>query len=234
MNASRDPKGMAKTLLQDVAAHGLALSHSQSLEIAAHQLGYADWNTAAAALAGESFEPLQLPQGWQVAGSNASDYRIGIDPDAPGMPVTLQSLDHRGPHTGFATLVQMVEAAGFRGKRLRLSVELSCAYVTGAATIWMRVDDAVGRNIRFDNMEERSSDGVLSGTQDWTTRHIVLNVPEGAEILHYGFYLRGEGQCWSRGFDLQVVDDSVPVTSDGRKVLGQPMNLKFAEKAVMS
>ncbi|MDX8351207.1 glyoxalase superfamily protein [Cognatiyoonia sp. IB215182] len=234
MNASRDPKAMAKTLRSDVAAYGLQLSHSQSLEIVAHQLGHADWNTAAAALAGGNFGPLQLPLGWQVAGSNATDYRIGIDPDAPGAPATIQSLEHRGPHTGFATLVQMVEAAPFRGKRLQLSVELSSAHVTGAATIWMRIDDAVGRNIRFDNMEDRRSDGVLVGTKDWTERQIVLNVPEGADTLHYGFYLRGEGQCWSRGFNLREVDESVPVTSDGRKVLEQPMNLNFAEKSVVA
>lgn len=234
MNASRDPKSMAKTLRNDLADYGCELSHSQCLEIVAHQLGHADWNTAAASLAQDSFGPLQLPLGWQVAGSNATDYRIGIDPDAPGSPATIQSLEHRGPHTGFATLVQMVDAAAFRGKRLQLSVELSCAHVTGAATIWMRIDDAVGRNIRFDNMEDRRAHGVLTGTQDWTERRIVLNVPEGADTLHYGFYLRGEGQCWSRAFDLREVDDSVRVTSDGRKVLDQPMNLNFAEKSVMA
>ena len=234
MTALRDPKAMAKALRHDVAAHGLQLSHAQCLEIVAHQLGHADWNTAAAALTGDSFGPLQLPLGWQVAGSNATDYRIGIDPDASGAPVTIQSLRHRGPHTGFATLVQMVEAAPFRCKRLQLSVELSCAHVTGVATIWMRIDDAVGRNIRFDNMEDRRKDGALTGTQDWAERRIVLNVPESADTLHYGFYLRGEGQSWSRGFDLREVDDSVSVTSDGRKVLEQPMNLNFAEKSVMA
>ncbi len=234
MNALRDPKAMAKALRNDMAAHGLKLSHSQCLEIVAHQLGHADWNTAAATFADDGFGPLQLPMGWQVAGSNATDYRIGMDPDTLGTPVTIQSLDHRGPHTGFATLAQMVDAAGFRGKRLQLSVDLSCAHVTAAVTIWMRIDDAVGRNIRFDNMEDRRSDGVLQGAQDWTKRHIVLDVPEDADTLHYGFYLRGEGQCWSRGLDLREVDDSVPVTSDAREVLDQPMNLNFAEQSVMA
>ncbi|WP_341365495.1 glyoxalase superfamily protein [Yoonia sp. BS5-3] len=234
MNASRDPKKMAKTLRADLAARDMALSHAECLEIVAHQLGYADWNTAAADGNPSGIAPLQLPLGWQVGGSNMTDYRIGIDPDADGQPVTIQSLDHRGPHLGFITLMQMVHAENYRGKRLRLTADLSCAHVTGAVTIWMRVDDAVGRNIRFDNMETRKTDGVLTGTQDWTSRRIVLNVPEGAETLHFGFYLRGQGQCWSRGFDLQVVDDSVAVTTEGRSVHDAPMNLRFAEKSVMA
>ncbi len=234
MNASRDPKAMAKILRGDVAAYGLELSHSQCLEIVAHQLGHADWNTAAATLAGDRFGPLQLPMGWQVAGSNATDYRIGIDPDAPGAPVTIQSLEHRGPHLGFATLMQMVDASAFAGQRLQLSADLSCAHVRGAATIWMRIDDEHGRNIRFDNMEDRRVDGVLQGTQDWTERRIVLNVPKGSHTLNYGLYLRGQGQCWSRRFDLQTVGADVPTTSDGRKVHDQPMNMNFAERSVMA
>lgn len=234
MNASRAPKAMAKTLRADMAARDVTLSHAECLEIVAHQLGYADWNTASADGQPEGFTPLQLPLGWQVGGTNTTDYRIGIDPDAAGQPATIQSLAHRGPHLGFVTLMQMVNAEAYRGKRLQLSADLSCAHVTGAVTIWMRVDDSVGRNIRFDNMETRKSDGVLTGTQDWTERCIVLNIPEASETLHFGFYLRGEGQCWSRGFDLQAVDDSVPVTSDGQKVLHEPMNLRFAEKSVMA
>ena len=128
----------------------------------------------------------------------------------------------------------MVSAEPYRGQRLQLTADLSCAHVTGAVTIWMRVDDSVGRNIRFDNMETRKTEGVLTGTQDWTERQIVLNIPDAAETLHFGFYLRGEGQCWSRGFDLQAVDNNVQVTSDGQKVLHEPMNLRFAEKSVLA
>lgn len=233
MNASRDPKAMAKALRTALAERDVDFSHSTCLEVVARQLGYADWNTASASMNG-TFGPLQLPMGWQVAGSNATDYRVGIDPDQPGHPVTIQSLEHRGPHTGFATLVQMVDATPFQGQRLRLTAELSCAHVTGAATMWMRIDDAVGRNIRLDNMEERRTDGVISGTCDWVARHIVLDIPDNADSLHYGFYLRGEGQCWSRGFDLREVGQDVPVTSTARRVLEQPMNLNFAEASIMA
>ena len=234
MNASRAPKAMAKALRADMAARNIPLSHAECLEIVAHQLGYADWNTAVAAPQPEGMAPLQLPLGWHVGGTSPADYRIGIDPDAAGQPVIIQSLAHRGPHIGFVTLMQTVHADAYRGKRLQLTADLSCAQVSGAVTIWMRVADAVGRNIRFDNMETRKSAGVLTGTQDWTERRIVLTIPEAAETLHFGFYLRGEGQCWSRGFDLQTVDDNVPVTSDGNMVLTEPMNLRFAEKSVMA
>lgn len=43
-------KNAAKVLRDEVRAAGAELTHSQSLEIVAHQLGYRDWNTASAQL----------------------------------------------------------------------------------------------------------------------------------------------------------------------------------------
>ena len=92
----------------------------------------------------------------------------------------------------------------------------------------MRMDDAGNQVVAFDNMEERGTDGVLTGTVDWQTRDIVLDVPETAVSIHYGFYLRGAGQCWARAFDLQTVGADVQATSDAAgPYLAQPTNLAF-------
>ncbi len=45
-------KMAARTLRADLAERGLAISHSDALELVAHQLGLRDWNTASAVLAG--------------------------------------------------------------------------------------------------------------------------------------------------------------------------------------
>ncbi len=236
MTASRDPKVMAKALRGALAARDITLTHSDCLELVARQLGYADWNTAVADQSsdGKPFGPFQLPMGWTVSGTDASGYKVGIDPDKLGEPATIRSLDDKGPHNGFATLMQSTDAAKYVGYRIMMNVELSCAHVLGAATIWLRIDDRNGGTLRFDNMETRADDGVLSGTQDWVRRSIVLEVPETADSLNYGFYLRGSGQCWSRGFSFRQVDDSVPVTSEKRGKLKEPVNLDFARVSSMA
>lgn len=48
MHSVLDSKAMAKVLRQSLAMRGLNLSHSECLEIVAHQFGLADWNTLSA------------------------------------------------------------------------------------------------------------------------------------------------------------------------------------------
>ncbi len=43
-----DPKSMARRLRADLAARDVAVSHSEALELVAHQYGVRDWNTLAA------------------------------------------------------------------------------------------------------------------------------------------------------------------------------------------
>ena len=233
MQTMRDPKAMARTLKSALAADHIHKSHSECLEIVARQLGFADWNTANALLEGKSkpLPKLMLPQGWQVGGTQAQDYRIGIDSNAVGAPATIQSLHSGGEQTGFATLMQSVTAAPYLGKRLRLTAELRCEGCTGAATLWMRTNSDDGRVLILDNMEMRSSNGVLTGDMDWQQRQIVFDIPEGSRSLHYGFYLRGIGKCWARDFDIKTVSQAVPVTADRDELQPSPTNLGLSEKA---
>jgi catechol 2,3-dioxygenase-like lactoylglutathione lyase family enzyme len=50
MTTISDAKRMAKALRSPLASRGVEISHSESLELVAAQLGYRDWNTAAARL----------------------------------------------------------------------------------------------------------------------------------------------------------------------------------------
>ena len=57
-----DAKRAARILRDELARLGLTeISHSRALEIVAHQLGHADWNTAAARLVGSDAELLGAP-----------------------------------------------------------------------------------------------------------------------------------------------------------------------------
>ena len=50
MTTTDDAKSMARVLRSALAARGVDVSHSDTLEIVAAQLGHRDWNTATAAL----------------------------------------------------------------------------------------------------------------------------------------------------------------------------------------
>jgi len=234
MTFSRDPKLMAKALRAEMASQGVELSHSQCLEMVARQLGFKDWNTAAAQYITDKAAPLpnlRLPHGWSLSGTQARDYSVGIDDTNPEHAATIQAIEKDGPYVGFATLMQSIQAQAFHGKRLCLSAELRVQDAPGAATLWMRMDDDTGKTVAFDNMEKRSVDGVLTGTTNWTQREVVLDVPETANSIHYGFYLRGAGQCWAKGFALDTVTREVAVTSKGKGYLDAPTNLSFTAGA---
>lgn len=229
MHISRDPKAMAKTLRSALGRRDITLSHSQCLEVVAQQLGFADWNTATAE--GRSVaRTLPLPQDWFVAGSAPHNYHAGLDRHHADQAATIYAKEDGRQITGFATLMQSFDARAYLGKRIRLVGELSCADTDGLATMWMRIDSAEQGGIRLDNMLTRSENGPLTGTQTWARRVIVLDVPAEAEEIAFGFMLEGKGRCWCRGFEIDMVDTRVAVTSDKASYLNAPSNLDFSPK----
>lgn len=121
--------------------------------------------------------------------------------------------------------MQSILADPYRGGRLRLTAQLRTeAAETG--TLWMRVDPAEGRYLRFDNLLRRPG-GPLTGTVGWTERQIVLDVPEAAATIHYGFFLRGSGKAWARRFALEAVGADVATTEAEPRYLSRPTNLDF-------
>lgn len=243
MRTFRDAKAMAKSLREELGRRGTALSHGDCLEIVARLFGLDNWNVLSARLtvAAESAPavPLERPAGWIVSGSKPHLYEAGIDPATPhgdGRTAVIRCRYAEGDpvyaamEKGFATLMQSVAASPYRGKRVCLSAELRSRDIVGAATLWLRADAATGRSVAFDNMEERSVDGPLTGTQSWTGRRIVLDVPETAESLHFGFYLRGSGEAWASGFDLREASPEDGEAARAR-ISPVPVNLDFAESA---
>lgn len=222
MPFAHDPKTLAHRLRSSLKSRNIDLSHSQALEIVSHQLGFADWNTASALLTPPT---LQIPKDWVLSGANPKDYDVGVDPAHPAHGATIRARDIEPKQGGFATLMQSVSAQPFIGQRLRFQADLRCRDVVGAATIWMRMDGPSDGSIRFDNMERRTVDGPLQGTQDWQTREIVLDVPPEVQSIHYGFYLRGTGQCWARAFAVEKVGQEVAITSQKAAYLSKPSNL---------
>jgi hypothetical protein len=229
MHSFLDSKHMAKALRQALAERGQEISHSDALELVARQFGFADWNMLSARIEAARLKPLELPPGWHVAGhTNESNYRLGIDPKAPGTaliesrPDREAAIDRAAGET--AVLMQSILADPWPGGRLKLTAELRTEDAE-TATLWMRVDPAEGRYLRFDNLMQRPG-GPLEGNHGWTQRHIVLDVPEAAATIHYGFFLRGTGRVWARRFRLEAVGEEV-ATTEPALYLSRPTNLDF-------
>ena len=81
----------------------------------------------------------------------------------------------------------------------------------------MRLDDAQGRALAFDNMQDRP----LRGTGGFQTAEVVLDVPEAAERLSFGVVLHGPGALWVRQLSLEAVDDEVASTDVLRPLRAQ-------------
>lgn len=212
MHSFLDSKHMAKALRQALAERGQEISHSDALELVARQFGFANWNMLSARIETAQLRPLDLPTGWHVAShTNEGNYRLGIDPKAPGTaliesrPDRDSAIDRAAGET--AVLMQSILADPWRGGRLKLTAELRTE-AAETATLWMRVNPAEGRYLHFDNLL-RHPGGPLERSNGWTERHIVLDVPEAAATIHYGFFLRGSGKAWARRFNLEAVGADV-------------------------
>lgn len=233
MRTFMDAKTIAKTLRSELAVKKLDLTHSESLELVSRLFGFKDWNRLAARIGEAEALPtgaLKVPDGWVVDGPRPDHYELGIDPRATGVAVirSRQTSPRTGSQGDFATLMQTFLADTYLGQRLRLVAELKADTVAEAMTLWMRIDGSGQRTLQFENMEQRQSNGPLSGTTDWTRREIVLNVPEDAQSISFGFYLRGAGTARARSFELSVVGDDIPTTARTELYLSGPANLSLS------
>jgi hypothetical protein len=225
-----DSKLMAKALRVALAERGHELSHSEALELVAHQFGFANWNMLSAHIEAAQLAPLEMPPGWHVAShTNEWNYRLGLDPKRPGAALIESradrddAIDRTAGET--AVLMQSILADAWRGTRLKLTAELRTEDAE-TATLWMRVDPAEGRYLRFDNLMRRPG-GPLEGTIGWTERSIVLDVPDNAATIHYGFFLKGSGRVWARRFALATVTADIATTEAEPRYLSRPTNLDF-------
>jgi hypothetical protein len=230
MHTFTEAKLMAKLLRQALSERGFDITHGDSLELVARLFGLADWNILSAKIDdAKANDPGELPPGWTRAGKPARRYRTGVDrlqgaawiENAPAFASNLGDDD-------YCTLMQSVDATPFRGQRLQLRTSLRADAVDGGVTVWFRIDGPLG-SLRFENLERYERGGPISGTTKWTDRTIVLDVPEEATTLNYGFYLKGTGKGWARGFSLEVVDASVPLNTPDTNALQAPTNLDFRQ-----
>ena len=219
-------KARAKLLRTAMADLNFDLSHGQALDVLAKLEGLKDWNTLSARL--DPDVPIgPLPEGWMRSGNRPERFEMGRA-KRDGEQVAAIRLKAGEEHgDAFGTLMQTIKANDFRGKRVALSAQIASDDVSGGVTIWMRADDAGKQAVAFDNLESAPvGEGTITGTSDWVQRSVVLDIPDTAETLNFGFYLRGGGTAWCRNVSVAEADE--PVTKANRVPGDAPQNLSFA------
>jgi hypothetical protein len=174
-------------------------------------------------LAGNSYA--NVPKGWFITGSQSADFIFGSEPGTR-RPGSHNAFIHAKTNSdGFGGLMQIIKAGHYRGKRVRLSGYLR-TNDAGKGQMWMRIDgDTAGKNLGFDNMEQRA----LQGDQPWRRCEIVLDVPVDAKDIAFGFFLVSKGEVWGDSFQLDIVDNNVPVTDTTAQIPDAPVNLDFSQ-----
>jgi hypothetical protein len=168
----------------------------------------------------------KIPTGWFPAGSNPSEYEMGIDNSIFQNGQVCAYIKSKSPKENqFGTLMQTISAENYSGKRLMLSGYIKSEDVKGWSGMWMRIDGESSQQLGFDNMYDRA----IKGTTDWKKHEIVLDIPANSLTINYGVLLNSDGKVWFDNFELKEVDKNVPVTNLRKesKLPSQPINLDF-------
>jgi len=170
------------------------------------------------------------PTGWYKNGSNTQGYVVGVDQTQAynGLPSAYVRSTNAGT-TGFGGMMQTATAETYVGKRVRYSAWVRAADVgEGGGHLWLRIDGKqAGQMLGFDNMNGRA----LEGTTGWRYESVVLDVPDDARGLAYGFFVAGDGQMWVNNARIEEVGSEVPTTNllDKPPQQPEPRNLNFSE-----
>lgn len=164
------------------------------------------------------------PRGWFITGSAQNDFQTGTEASTRVPNSTSAYLRAKSESNGFATLMQTIDAAAYKGKRVRLSGYLRTKDA-GKGALWMRVDDADKKSVAFDNMDDRAQ----QGDKPWQSFDVVLEVPDNARDIAFGVLLQNKGEVWADGLKFEVVGKDVPVTGGPHPLSPAPVNLGFAE-----
>lgn len=106
---------------------------------------------------------------------------------------------------GFGNVMQSIDAAPYRGKRVRLKAAVRIQGAGIRAQMWMRVDREGGERGFFDNMGNRPI-----RTSKWEEFEIEGDVHDDASSINVGLMLLGGGGVYADAFSLETVGGALP------------------------
>lgn len=157
----------------------------------------------------ESGSEGEVPPGW-FSPTTQFGYTAALTTDRPQQgkqSVKLTGAPAPDARMAFGNVMQHVDAAAYRGKRVRLRGAVRVEGVGASAGLWLRVDRAQKQMGFFDNMQDRP---IRSSA--WAYYEIAGDVAADAESLNLGLILQGTGTAWLDDVTIDVVPN-VPARS---------------------
>jgi hypothetical protein len=137
-----------------------------------------------------------LPQGWTLGGSNVAEYSAGACSAERFAGQASGALVSTGFNfAGGAYLAKAMDAAGFRGQRVRLTARIKTVNVRSGASLWLSPTGTAP-------VEPAA---MVQGTSDWQTVTVVADIPADARQVSFGTWLSGRGQVFVSGIRIDVV-----------------------------
>jgi hypothetical protein len=170
---------------------------------------------------------------WGLRGATPFDYVVTLDHElhTSGTASALISAQRESP--GYVTMFQTSAAAPVRGKRVEFSADVRTRGVKRGANLLLRAEDAHGNTIAFDNMQtsydiDRRPDHLINrgvtGDNEWSTQHVVVDIPDEARVITYGVSLFGGGKAWIDNARIEVVTDDMATTAIDALQSPTPLN----------
>jgi C-terminal processing protease CtpA/Prc len=140
--------------------------------------------------------------GWGFRGEPAYAFALDSADAREGRWAVRVTGQGGGAPGAFGNLLQRVDAAPYRGRRVRYRAWVRTELAPGPSWmgIWMRVDRPGGAVGFFDNMEGRA----ITGRTGWTQYEVAGEVAADAEALYLGALLVGTGQGWVDAASLEA------------------------------
>jgi hypothetical protein len=170
----------------------------------------------------ESGAPGEVPPGWLQATSQpqpGAAIRVVSEEPRNGAQAALLSRDATAAPTSTVNLLQLVDAASYRGRRVRFRMAAKVDTPTSPAQMWMRIDgpsapNATPPSLFLDTMDDRP---IVA--KDWNYYEIVADVPQDAARILFGVYLVGVGRAWVDDASFETVTRVDPPAPEGPKAI---------------
>jgi len=160
--------------------------------------------------------------GWQLTAPITDNFEASRDTNVTFRGKPSARLKSDVFRADLASLVQTIDAAQYRGKRIRYSTYAKTKSVEGWTGAWIRIDSIHNEFRAYEDTHNVE----LQGNHDWAALTLVLDVPDDALSIELGLSQEGSGTSWFGPVSVETVENNVRTTfyAGGRNYATGPLS----------
>jgi eukaryotic-like serine/threonine-protein kinase len=141
--------------------------------------------------------------GWKLQGGAHADYVL-TSVSAPVQSGRASGHLHAvRPPTGYATVMQVLNARSYRGQRIRATVYVKTRGVSQRGDVWLRArgveSSTEGRGLASVALE------LQADSEEFRAYALELEIPERATLIDYGVGIDGPGELWMDDASIELL-----------------------------